>query len=94
MGHQAIGYAFGGKIVGAKRLIERALEAIFGDGFERWTKGKQLSWMPAPLRAAAGTPASDVVLTDSVLKFHDRDRRAEIRDAYHEKRSHVLRALA
>ncbi len=82
------------RFVSAKRLTERALEAVCGDGFERWAKGKQLSWMPSGLRAAAGTSASDVVLTDSVLKFHDRDRRAEIRDAYHEKRSHVLRTLA
>jgi len=38
--------------------------------------------MPAALRAAANSPSSDVVLSDRILKFHDHDRRAEIRDAY------------
>ncbi len=70
-----------------KRTLERALDAFFGDRLERWAKRKQLSWLPASLRAAAGT-------TDSVLKFHDRDRRAQIRDAYHQKRAYALRALA
>ena len=82
------------RLVGAKRAIERLLDAVFGDRLERWSERRQKAWMPAPLRAAANTPDSDVVLSDRILKFHDRDRRAEIRDAYHEKLSHVLRTLA
>ena len=82
------------RFIRAKRALERALDAFFGDRLERWAQKKQRSWLPASLRAAAGSPTSDVVLTDSVLKFHDRDRRLEIRDAYREKRAYALRALA
>ncbi len=77
-----------------KRWLEGAIDALFGDRLERWAKRKQLSWLPASLRAAAGTSQPDVVLTDTVLKFHDRDRRVEIRDTYRQKRAYALRALA
>lgn len=82
------------RLVRAKRGIERAFDAVFGDRLERWAERRQKAWMPAALRAAADSPDSDVVLSDRILKFHDHDRRAEIRDAYHEKLSHVLRTLA
>lgn len=94
------------RLLGVKRLFEGALDALGGDRLERWAKRRQLAWMPAALKAAAGTPASDVVLTDRVLKFHDRDRRAAIRDAYRRKlrelsaasiqetAAHAIRALA
>jgi len=70
------------RLVWAKRALERLLDGLFGDGHERWAERRQKAWMPAALRAAANSPASDVVLSDRILKFHDRDRRAEIRDAY------------
>lgn len=73
------------RLMGAKRGFERLLDAAFGDRLEGWARRRQLAWMPAALKAAAGTPASDVVLNDRVLKFHDQDRRAAIRDAYREK---------
>ena len=82
------------RLVKLKRAVEGLLDALFGDGLERWAERRQKAWMPAALRAAANAPSSDVVLSDRILKFHDRDRRAEIRDAYHEKLSHVLRSLA
>ncbi len=82
------------RLVRAKRVLERALDALFGDRLERWAERRQKAWMPAALRAAADAPDSAVVLSDRILKFHDHDRRAEIRDAYHEKLSHVLRPLA
>jgi hypothetical protein len=82
------------RLIGAKRAIERLLDALFGDRFERWAERRQKAWMPAALRAAAAAPGSAVVLSGRILKFHDRDRRAEIRDAYHDKLSHALRPLA
>jgi len=77
-----------------KRVLERALDAAFGDRLERWAERKQKAWLPAALRAAANSPESDVVLSDRILKFHDHDRRAEIRDAYQRRLSDVLRPLA
>lgn len=70
------------RLIGPKRALERLLDGLFGDRLERWAERRQKAWMPAALRAAADSPASDVVLSDRILKFHDRDRRAEIRDAY------------
>jgi hypothetical protein len=69
-------------LVGTKRAFERLLDGLFGDRHERWAERRQKAWMPAALRAAANSADSDVVLSDRILKFHDRDRRAEIRDAY------------
>lgn len=77
-----------------KKAVERALDTIFGDRLERWAKRRQLAWLPPGLRAKAASPTSGVVLSDEVLKFHDHDRRAEIRDTYREKYAHVLRTLA
>lgn len=81
------------RLLSVKRAFERLLDAAFGDRLEAWAKRRQLAWMPSALKAAAGTPASDVVLSDAVLKFHDRDRRAEIRDAYKEKLRVILNAV-
>ncbi len=80
--------------ISVKRVVERALDTALGDRLERWAKRRQLAWLPPALRAAAGTGSTDVVLSDTVLKFHDHDRRAEIRDAFREKTAHVLRTLA
>lgn len=77
-----------------KRGFERACDGVFGSRLEGWAKRAQLALMPPALRAAAATPATDVVLSDAVLKFHDRDRRAEIRDAYQKKREEVLNGHA
>ena len=70
------------RLTRVKRAFERLLDGLFGDRLERWAERRQKAWMPAALRAAANSPASDVVLSDRILKFHDHDRRAEIRDAY------------
>lgn len=63
----------------AKRAVERAL-APFADRLEAFAKKLQLAWMPDELKKAGA--GSGVVLSDSVLKLHRLDRRAEIRDRY------------
>lgn len=82
------------RFIRVKRACEGLLDSLFGDRFEHWAERRQRAWLPVALRAAASSPSSAVVLSDRVLKFHDHDRRAEIRDAYRQKLSHVLRALA
>ncbi|HTK60515.1 MAG TPA: hypothetical protein VL283_04940 [Candidatus Baltobacteraceae bacterium] len=79
------------RLVGAKRALERLCDALFGDRHEHWAERRQKAWMPAALRAAADSPSSGVVLSDRILKFHDHDRRAEIRDAYLKKMKEVTR---
>ncbi len=77
-----------------KKLIERCLDAFGGDYFERLAKRWQQDKFPPALRAGAEASFSGVVLSDKVLKFHERDRRADIRDSYQEKYAHALRTLA
>jgi hypothetical protein len=78
------------RLLGMKRAFELFLDTVFSDRLEAWAKRRQLAWMPPALKAAAGTSDSDVVLSDTVLKFHDRDRRAAIRDAYRAKVRRLL----
>lgn len=67
----------------AKRKLERALDWAFGDRLETWARRTQLRVMPARLRKLAESDGTAVVLSDEILKFHDRDRREEIRDRHH-----------
>ncbi len=78
------------RLLAVKRRLERWINAIFGDRLEAWARRLQSAWLPPPLKAAAASPDSDVVLTDTILKFHDKDRRAEIRDAYRTKLAGLL----
>lgn len=82
------------RLTSLKHFVERLLDAAAGERLERWAERRQRAWMPPALLAAAATPGSGVVLSAGVLKFHDHDRRAAIRDAYRETLSHVLRPLA
>lgn len=70
------------RLLFAKRRLERALDWAFGDRLEAWARRTQLRVMPAGLRRLAEAEGSAVVLSDDVLKFHDQDRREEIRDRY------------
>jgi hypothetical protein len=60
-----------------KRAAEAAID-LFGGACERAAKALQLRLLPERLTA----DGSAVVVSDAMLKFHDRDRRAEIRDGY------------
>jgi hypothetical protein len=72
-----------------KRVLERFIEAVGGDRLERWARDKQLRWLPERLKQAA-LRGTGVVLTDTVLKFHDEDRREEIRERYRVKLDVIL----
>jgi hypothetical protein len=63
-----------------KRALERAVD-VFGDAVERSAKRLQMRLLPEELKRLSGL-GTGVVLTDAVLKFHDGDRRAEIRDRH------------
>jgi len=68
---------FGGR--GAlKTFLERTLDRSF---LESWAKSFQLRIMPERLRKRANT-ACGVVISDTTLKLHGLDRRAEIRDRF------------
>lgn len=63
-----------------KKNFERLIERFGGARFEALAKRMQLHVMPERLKHAP--PGSGVVVSDVLLKFHDADRRAEIRDRY------------
>ena len=64
-----------------KGAIER-LFGLFGESIERGAKSLQSRLLPEELKRMAAEPGTGVVLSDAVLKFHDHDRRAEIRDRH------------
>lgn len=47
---------------------------------ETWLKHQQLELMPNALRMRAAASDTDVVLTETIIKLHNNDRRVELRD--------------
>jgi hypothetical protein len=72
-----------------RRLSEFLLKKTVGDRFEHWLKQIQLRKMEANTQSRAKADGTDVVISDTVLKFHEADRRAE----YRERFSAALRGL-
>ncbi len=68
-------------LLGLKRGCERALDATIAERLERWAKKLQSSWIKEKWKHQTERSVG-VVVSDSILKFHERDRRAEIRDRY------------
>jgi len=63
-----------------KRVLEKLLVGTLGNSVEAVLKRLQLKIMPAPLKKQAAKNNSNVVLSDEVLKFHDKDKRLYYRD--------------
>lgn len=74
--------------------IKRAVERLIGGRLEARAKAVQLRRLPASLKEAASR-GTGVVLSDAMLKFHDRDRREEIRDRFEKTMNdlHAFRAV-
>ncbi|TAK05308.1 hypothetical protein EPO33_05080 [Patescibacteria group bacterium] len=81
------------KLVRAPRLLsalrdasERLLVGSFGDRVEAWAKRFQMRRFAANTQSRARRGGTDVVIADDILKFHERDRREEIRTRWAERR--------
>lgn len=76
-----------------KRVFERALSGKAGVWFEQTVKTGQMKVLPAVLRKAAETSGTDVVIDDTMLKFHSNDRRQYFQKLWREtsaKRGFVI----
>ena len=70
------------KLKQAAEFFKLILEKVCGGAwFENFYKQIQLKMMPVSLKAQAGKGTA-VVMNDSILKFHEQDRREEYRDSW------------
>ncbi len=69
----------------SKTLFEKILSGSFGDFLEKKLKQIQLQILPKKLKQKAAEASSDVIISDAILKFHDKDKRLEIRDRWYKK---------
>lgn len=60
-------------------LLEKLFQTRLGGFFENYLKKFQLKIMPARLQELSQTENTDVVINSSILKFHDKDNRQEIK---------------
>ena len=72
-----------------KRAAEKLLN-LAGAFFEAQARRVQLKLLPDRLKRAAEDGFTAVILSDAMLKFHDEDRREEIRDRYRARLAEVL----
>lgn len=72
-----------GKVAGSLRIMgEKILSGGIGKRVEKSLKKYQLKKMSAKTASARWKDDTDVVVTDDVLKFHERDARAKLRRAF------------
>lgn len=68
-----------------KLFFEKSWEKSLGDMVETQAKGIQKTKMKLNLMSAQSKENTDVVITDSMLKFHENDRRDEYKQTWHSK---------
>ena len=66
---------------------ERLLAGSFGDRVESWARNLQMRRFAANTQSRARRGGTDVVISDDVLKFHERDTREEIRTRWAQRRA-------
>lgn len=68
-----------------RRMFERLWRDAYGDMLERRAKEFQKKKMAMNVESIQGLPDTRVVVDDTMLKFHEHDRRAYFRDAWHKR---------
>ncbi len=66
-------------------IVESLLSGRLGDYFERFTRSIQRKKIMHNTRSLVHAKDTRVVVNDSVLKFHENDRRIRYRDAWYER---------
>lgn len=75
---------------GLQKIGETILAGRFGNWVERRLKTIQLRKMDQNTESKAKADTTDVVISDTILKFHEADRRAEYRKRFRERLHTVL----
>jgi hypothetical protein len=65
-----------------KTFFEKILSQKLGEKLEKLLKKIQLQIFPKKLKEKAAENNSDVIISDTILKFHNKDKRLEIRDRW------------
>jgi len=65
-----------------KKFFEKLFSKSTGSSLEKFIKRLQLKIMPRRLRELAASNPKNVVISDTTLKFHDKDTRLKIRDEW------------
>ncbi len=74
-----------------KRMFEVVWKKGYGDLLEKQAKGAQEKKMAMNWRSAKDNPSSHVVIDDTMLKFHENDRRAKFREEWQQRiNKHVI----
>lgn len=76
-----------------RKVLEKILEGNFGDLVEKWFKKIQLLKMKKNYYSRMYEDSTDVVISDKMLKFHERDRRVLIRDLYEKKMAKISQLI-
>jgi len=71
-------------------LLELLLKIKLGNYFERWVKHLQLRIMPKGLIELSKSPETNVVISDTLLKFHDKDTRQQIQKQWTENYQKII----
>ena len=74
-----------GYIKFSKKIDEFILGGFLGDWFEKAVKFIQLSKMKRNTKSAVNQPGNKVIISDSMLKFHETDKRVEYKERWRQK---------
>lgn len=65
-----------------KKFFENLMSSRIGNVIEKFLKSVQLQIMPTRLKTIAQESNTNVIIRDEILKFHDRDKRLEIKTVW------------
>lgn len=68
-----------------KKMLEKIWEGRYGNMIEAQARGIQQAKMKMNFQSRQNQPGTSVIISDSMLKFHETDRREEYRDNWLEK---------
>lgn len=73
-----------------KRMFEAVWKGGYGNLLEKQAKGAQEKKMAMNFSSIKDEPDSRVVIDDTMLKFHENDRRAKFREEWRKRITHVI----
>jgi len=73
-----------------KKIIEKLFSKSIGNFLEKNLKKIQFNIFPETIKQKISENTTDVFVSDSILKFHDKDKRLEIKRKWEEKTAKIL----